>query len=116
MRLGAQSQVLLLGVMSDDEYVIARTARESCPWCGKTLNALLDPVNNAVPSPGDWTLCWGCHRPLVIGDGGRRRRPTPDEAAEILADPTIQEMRELLAESPTPLHAAEAMHKRREQR
>lgn len=99
--------------MTDDEYVIARTSTESCPWCGRALNALLDPINNAMPEPGDFTLCWGCHRPLVIDENGRRRKPTPEEAAEIDAHPDIAEMRELLAESPTPLHAAEAMHDRR---
>lgn len=38
-----------------------------CPKCGKTLDAATNVVRDAMPDPGDVTVCIGCAAVLQFG-------------------------------------------------
>lgn len=85
------------------------TLPEICPWCAKRLNATASFTTDRAPKPGDWSLCWGCLRPLVFDENGRRRKATPEEVAAFDADPTVRILRHLARESAYPDDAVRAM-------
>lgn len=92
--------------------VLARIGEETdatgdrCPYCGRANPEHDGPTRDDRPSPGDVSICWGCRQVAVFDDAGRARLPTPDEAAELRADPKVRDMLALLAESYTPGQAS----------
>lgn len=63
-----------------------------CPWCGtvQTKATGLDPRSNAAPVADDVSICVACARPaLFTGAGLEIRRPSPDELADIMANPDV---------------------------
>ena len=75
------------------EIVTHRSLPETCPYCGKVLDADTEAraQGGGGPKPGDVGICWGCLRPLVFDENRHRRKPTLAEVAEIDADPVVQE-------------------------
>ena len=51
-----------------------------CPYCGQRLDAA-SPADHsdAVPAPGDFTVCIICASPLVFDRKLRVRKPKPGE-------------------------------------
>ena len=82
------------------------TSTDHCQNCGKAFDlasCVTDPDHQ--PSPGDVSICWGCGT-MTRYDEHRRRRPlTPEEDKYFARDPMIHEIRQLMAESPTPASA-----------
>ena len=68
-----------------------KPADDACPFCGTLLNAATaGPMNpDAVPDPGDWTICIKCAGVLTFTDDLRVRELTDAELAEAQADPNI---------------------------
>ena len=52
----------------------------SCPKCGKMLDSVSDPTGEYMPSPGDFTVCFGCAHLMVFNSGFALREPTLWEA------------------------------------
>lgn len=63
-------------------------ATDACPFCRHTLDAATAGPSNpdAVPKPGDVTVCIECGAVLLFDDGLKVRGPTPEELVEILQD------------------------------
>ena len=40
----------------------------TCPTCGTTLDGATDVTGESTPSPGDFTICSGCHDILAFTD------------------------------------------------
>jgi hypothetical protein len=58
-----------------------------CPACGKKLDSASSFWDDGPPSSGDVMVCFGCAEPLVFTDDHALRVATPEERAEIMADP-----------------------------
>lgn len=43
---------------------------QSCPKCGKKLDAVSDAFGEASPGPGDMTVCLYCGQIMQFGEGG----------------------------------------------
>ena len=59
-----------------------RTAECRCPWCGHKLDAAMagDPATpDAVPKPGDVSVCISCAQILVFTDELTLRASMPGE-------------------------------------
>lgn len=76
----------------------------ACLFCGRE-NEDHAGAEGTRPEPDDWSMCWGCGEVGVFTDGGIRR-PTPEERAEILADPEVQQARAAIGAAATPEQAA----------
>lgn len=80
-----------------------------CPFCGRINNAHAPTENPTdIPTPGDYSICWKCHKFSVYTDDGVRP-PTPEEQAEIDVDPELQGMVNILKNSAGPTRAAETI-------
>lgn len=53
----------------------------SCPGCGANLSATSSIGSNAMPAPGDFTVCWYCAMMLRYGESHQLRRATTDDLA-----------------------------------
>jgi hypothetical protein len=62
-----------------------------CPYCNHKLDAASAGPNNpqAVPKPGDITICIGCANVLIFDVGRRPQRPTMGELQEAMQDPSV---------------------------
>jgi hypothetical protein len=69
-----------------------RVPETNCPACGKAFNAATAAVGDAVPKPGDWTLCIECGVVLTFDPTLRPRALTADEKREAEADPRIRKV------------------------
>jgi hypothetical protein len=82
-----------------------RTPTTTCPYCGALLSAAsnspLEP-DPRDPKPGDVTLCIECVRPLILTEGLGIRKPTDEEARDVMLDPDVRRLRNLL----TTFHAS----------
>jgi hypothetical protein len=84
--------------------------RDACPFCGHWLDRVTaGPANpDAVPVPGDITLCIQCGGVLVFDDGMKVRPPTPEEQAEAEAMPDVVNMVEAIARVHGGTHGQDA--------
>lgn len=83
----------------------------SCPHCGRTNDNHDGPTRDTKPRPGDVSFCWSC-RGLAFFDRTplgvlTLRLPTPEEHAELDADPNVRAALAAAAESYTPAQAAD---------
>jgi hypothetical protein len=67
-----------------------------CPWCGRANNghSNIDHRDAQLPVAGSAAMCAACHGVGVFeqGRGGLvLRKPTPQEAAEMLRDPEFRQ-------------------------
>jgi hypothetical protein len=69
-----------------------RLSESNCPACGKGFNAATAAVGDAVPKPGDWTLCIECGVVLAFDETLMPRALTEDEQREAEADPRIRKV------------------------
>lgn len=71
-----------------------------CPSCG-LVNTVAErtaaDAQPALPAAGDWSVCWGCGAVGIFTADGGLRRPTPEEAAEVEADPEVRRIRGVMA-------------------
>jgi hypothetical protein len=67
-----------------------------CPNCGKKLDSALDTEGDSAPSPGDITICFGCHHLMAFADDMTFRELTPDEMIEVAGEPAILRAMEAL--------------------
>lgn len=85
----------------------------ACPWCGRTNDRHAGVRDgDAVPSDGDYGICWGCRRVLVFTSAVGRRRPICPRSStvEVRDAEDHADVRTALAamvESYTPLEALE---------
>lgn len=69
-----------------------RVPASACPTCGTGLDAAADIHDpDALPSPGDPTLCLHCGDLLVFTPSRSVRRPTVFERAELMALPEVRQ-------------------------
>lgn len=61
-----------------------------CPACDLLLDAASDPRGEAIPQPGDATLCIHCGFIGVFDDDLTIRRPTAAEQEEFAKDERIK--------------------------
>jgi hypothetical protein len=74
-----------------------RTPANSCPTCGKFLDAMSRMVDDdARPRPGDVTVCIGCAAVLVIKHDLTVRLPTPGELDDMATDQELLRTREAI--------------------
>lgn len=55
------------------------TTPQLCTNCGTLHNAATDVAGDALPTPGDWSICFNCGALRVFDGGGRLREPTAAE-------------------------------------
>jgi uncharacterized protein with PIN domain len=72
------------------------TPESNCPSCGKLLDAA-SSFKNAVPSPGDFSICINCGHILVFADDLTVRNPTDAEIVEIAGNRDLILMQKALA-------------------
>jgi hypothetical protein len=66
----------------------------TCPWCGHSHELATSIHGDAVPEPGDITLCMSCGEWSIFSDSaGTLRKPTDAEFSEIGTDKNMQAMR-----------------------
>ena len=53
-----------------------------CPYCDILLDAATPAEGDAVPEPGDLSVCIKCASPLVFDDKLILRKPWPGELAD----------------------------------
>ena len=64
-----------------------RLFESECLGCGKLLGAAADPTDDdAVPEPGDITICIGCGYLMVFADDLTFREIREDEILEVPLD------------------------------
>ena len=61
----------------------------NCPYCEHHLDAASDMETNAVPTPGDVTICISCASVLVFDEALKPRKPTPEEYQAIKRMPNV---------------------------
>ncbi len=54
------------------------TPLQRCPSCGYRMNAATHVRGEAVPRPGDLSLCWGCGTVLIFDEALRSVLPPTD--------------------------------------
>ena len=69
---------------------ITEVPTSTCCECGEVLRACSGP---GTPSPGDFSLCFGCGCLNVFGDDLALRRPTDEEIFMAAADRDLQTLR-----------------------
>lgn len=62
---------------------------QPCLNCGKELDSADGLDHDATASPGDVTVCFGCHHVMIYGDGLILRAPTDEEIVEMAGDPSL---------------------------
>lgn len=85
------------------------TLNMQCPHCQYT-NTCHAGVHGSTPGDGDLSLCWQCkYWSLFVSVDGvlRLRKPTLEEAADILEDPALAAYVKIATEEPGPLAAVE---------
>lgn len=88
--------------MTDPDNLVLPT---TCPFCGKLNNRHHCAGEPKAPEAGDVGICWGCRAWFVFDSPTTIRRPTPDEQAEIDADPRVQLAAGVARESYLPTEA-----------
>jgi len=71
--------------------LVSRFRRQSCPYCGATVDAAGSPDGTPMepPQEGDYLICFTCGEPAVwsVGPLGEAlREATPEELAEFAVD------------------------------
>jgi hypothetical protein len=69
-----------------------RVPETNCPACGARFSAATAAIDDAVPKPGDWTLCIECGVVLAFDETLTPRALTEDEQREADADPRIRKI------------------------
>lgn len=64
-----------------------------CPHCGAQSDRQTGE-RNTTPAAGAILLCYECAEPSIYLAGGVLRRPSESERAALLADPTVQRLRD----------------------
>jgi len=67
-----------------------RVREQRCPSCATPLDGATSVGHGHRPNAGDVTVCIYCGAILIFTARGGLRPPTPDERAELAADPTVQ--------------------------
>lgn len=62
------------------------TSLNPCWHCGNPNNAVTDLEGDAVPNPGDVSICIQCGTPAIFTEDLTTRKPTDEEIAMILQD------------------------------
>jgi hypothetical protein len=68
----------------------------ACLYCGFTFSAISgldDESETREPKEGDFTVCGDCGGGMIFTADGSRRKPTPEEAERVDADPRVQIVR-----------------------
>lgn len=74
-----------------------RTPKNSCPSCGKTIDALSRLKDDDIrPKPGDVTVCLDCAAVLVVNHDLTVRSPTPGELDDMATDQELLKVREAI--------------------
>ena len=66
------------------------TAENKCPRCGKVNDRLSDLLGDAIPKPGDISICIQCGHVSIFTEGLQLREPNSLESVDILADQRIR--------------------------
>lgn len=61
-----------------------------CPKCGEMIDGWSETGHGDKPKPGDASICFYCLAVLVFDATPKPVLPTPEQAAEIEADPNVQ--------------------------
>jgi hypothetical protein len=61
-----------------------------CPNCGKVLDAVTGVDHENAPVAGSVTICINCSGLSVFQDDLTLREPTPEEMADLMAQPEVQ--------------------------
>lgn len=83
----------------------------TCPYCGRE-NDTHAPTGNdyEVPSDGDVSVCWKCHRFGIFTADGSVRATTPEEDADLHASPQMQDVLNVLTKAAVgPTKAADIL-------
>jgi hypothetical protein len=70
----------------------SRIAESLCLCCRKPLDGVTDPMGQAMPSPGDVTICLYCGHLMAFGDGLTLRELSDEEIVDIAGDKTVLAM------------------------
>jgi len=70
-----------------------RVPAAHCAYCGQLNDAASGVEHNAKPQPGDAMVCLGCSGLNVYAEGGKLRRPTPEEVKRASKDLKLQMVR-----------------------
>jgi hypothetical protein len=73
------------------------TPADKCSSCGYRFNATTDLTGDAVPRPGDYSICIKCGHLMVFNDDLRLREPTDAEIVEVAGDPQMLDMQKAIA-------------------
>lgn len=57
-----------------------------CPDCGKMQDGAYAPDHEALPKPGDISVCISCYGVSIFGDDMMRRLPTEADIEEMPLD------------------------------
>jgi len=60
---------------------VALVPKCRCPYCDTLLDAASPAKGDAVPEPGDASVCIKCASPLVFDKDLRLRKPLPGEVS-----------------------------------
>ncbi len=71
------------------------TSWSMCPHCGELHDGAAAMTSDHPPTEGDVGICFECGGWTVFQADGSRRKPTPEEQAEIDADPRTQHTLEM---------------------
>jgi hypothetical protein len=63
--------------------------KQRCWKCGYEMDQTSDALGDAKPKEGDWSICLGCGTVCIFTKDFMLRKPTPNEQAEIDANPVI---------------------------
>lgn len=64
-----------------------------CLFCGYQLDMASNvPGQTSQPKPGDVTMCFKCGGFMTFDDDLVMRKPTEEETATLMADPTVQKL------------------------
>lgn len=85
----------------------------ACPACGRRNDCHPEATGFGTPEAGDVAICWGCRQVIVYDRDALgvliQRRPTPEEPAEIDADPRVARAQAVLAVAAYPEQAIDAL-------
>lgn len=78
------------------EVAATRHAPRPCPYCGREIDALSGAGHGDAPNVGDWSLCFYCEEPLVLGLGLVPQKPDTATREKMLRDTTLETVRATL--------------------
>ena len=78
----------------------------TCPYCGYLCDAAASALNleDTVPEPDDYSLCFACGEWLVFTADLGLRKPTDDEFTEIGTDQRMHAARKVWLQAVTGKH------------